>query len=187
MILFIRMLRALLFYGMMLILSSCGGGDDDNGSSNSSSQSSPATNQPTPSTPTPSTSEIQEDLSTGLKGTDTNANGIRDDIDKLIAQKFSYTPEVKHAGEQKARALQQFMETTTKEDALRAAEQLMRSTSCVFKVLSDPVGDYDKRQALSREIEAWTANTKERLSKYLKSNELVGGAYFTQPVEPVCD
>jgi hypothetical protein len=131
--------------------------------------------------------EIQGQTSAGLKGTDDNANGIRDDIDQFIEQKFSYTPEIKRAAEQEARALQQFMEVKTKEEALKAAEQIARATSCTFKRLSDPIRDYEKRQALSKEIEVWTTNTKERLFKYLESSKLIGGAYFMQPIEPVCD
>ncbi|HDN26425.1 MAG TPA: hypothetical protein ENG03_04905 [Thioploca sp.] len=135
-----------------------------------------------------SLTERRGQTSAGLKkGTDDNANGIRDEIDQLIEQKFSYTPEVKRAAEQEARALQQFMEATTKEAALKAAEQIARATRCTFKRLSDPNRDYEKRQALSKELEAWTINTKERLSKYLESSKLIGGAYFMQPVEPVCD
>ena len=131
--------------------------------------------------------EVQGQTLAGLTGTDSNDNGIRDDIDQLIEQKFSYTSEVKRAAEQEARALQQFMEAKTKETALEATEKVARATSCTFKVLSDPVHDYEKRQALSNEIEAWTTNTKERLLKYLETSKLIGGAYFMQPVEPVCD
>ncbi|MCK5525171.1 MAG: hypothetical protein KAI83_18745 [Thiomargarita sp.] len=131
--------------------------------------------------------QIQGQTSAGLKGTDDNANGIRDDIDKLIVQNFSYTPEIKRAAEQEARALQQFMEAKTKEEALKAAEQIARATSCTFKRLPDPIRDYEKRQALSKEIEVWTTNTKERLLKYLESSKLIGGASFMQPIEPVCD
>ncbi|OAD18997.1 chromosome segregation ATPase [Candidatus Thiomargarita nelsonii] len=134
-----------------------------------------------------SLTEVQGQTTAGLKGTDDNANGIRDDIDQLIEQKFSYSPEIKRAAEQEARALQHFMEVNTKEEALKAAEQIARATSCTFKILSDPIRDYEKRQALSKELEAWTTNTKERLSKYLESSQLIGGAYFMQPVEPVCD
>jgi hypothetical protein len=131
--------------------------------------------------------ELRGQTEAGLKGTDDNANGIRDDIDQLIGQKFSYTPSVKRAAEQEARALQQFMEAKTKEAALKSAEQIARATRCTFKILSDPIRDYEKRQALSKELEAWTVNTKERLSKYLESSKLIGGTYFMQPVEPVCD
>ncbi|MDM8561651.1 hypothetical protein [Candidatus Parabeggiatoa sp. HSG14] len=137
--------------------------------------------------PSATLAEIQEIFSPKLKDTDDNANGIRDDIDKLIEQKFSYTPKIKRAAEQEARALQKFMEATTKEEALKSAEQIARATSCTFKILSDPIQDYDKRQYLAKELEAWTTNTKERLSKYLESSKLIRGAYFTQPIEPVCD
>ncbi|RKZ53917.1 MAG: hypothetical protein DRR16_16950 [Candidatus Parabeggiatoa sp. nov. 3] len=134
-----------------------------------------------------SSTEIQGQTAAGLKGTDDNANGIRDDIDQLIEQKFSYTPSVKRAAEQEARALQQFMEAKTKEAAIKGAEQIARATRCTFKILSDPIRDYEKRQALSKELEAWTTNTKERLSHYLASSQLISGSYFMQQVEPFCD
>ncbi|MDM8569378.1 hypothetical protein QUF50_07720 [Thiotrichales bacterium HSG1] len=131
--------------------------------------------------------QVQGQTSPGLKGVDSNENGIRDDIDQLIEQKFSYSPKIKRAAEQEARALQQFMEAKTKEAALEAAEQIARATSCTFKVLPDPIRDYEKRKVLSNEIEIWITNTKERLFNYLESSKLVGGAYFMQPTEPVCD
>ncbi|HHB92726.1 MAG TPA: hypothetical protein ENK59_05890 [Thioploca sp.] len=130
---------------------------------------------------------VQGQTTAGLKGIDSDNNGIRDDIDQLIKQKFSDTQAIKRAAEQEARALQQFMEVDTKEEALIATEQIARATSCIFKILSDPIHDYEVRQALSTEIEAWTTNIKERLVKYLKSSKLISGAYFMQPIEPVCD
>ena len=122
-----------------------------------------------------------------LKNTDDDNNGIRDDIDELIKQRFSYKLEVKAAAEQEARSLQQFIEANSKEEALLAAEQIARATSCTFKIFSDPINDYVKRQALSTEIETWTTNTPARLAKYLQVSKLISGAYFTQAVEPVCD
>ncbi|MFK5969771.1 MAG: hypothetical protein QM487_06580 [Candidatus Marithrix sp.] len=130
---------------------------------------------------------VQGQTTAGLKGIDNDNNGIRDDIDQLIKQKFSDTQAIKRAAEQEARALQQFMEVNTREKALIATEQIARATNCTFKVLSDPVRDYEVRQALSTEIEAWTTNTEERLLKYLESSKLISGTYFMQPIEPVCD
>ncbi len=83
--------------------------------------------------------------------------------------------------------MQQFIEANSKEEALLAAEQIARATSCTFKIFSDPINDYVKRQALSTEIETWTTNTPARLAKYLQVSKLISGAYFTQAVEPVCD
>lgn len=131
---------------------------------------------------------ISEDTSRGLKGRDRDGNGIRDDIDQLIAQKFSPSPEVKRAAEQKARALQAMMEASTKATVHKAVYELGRSTACIFKVIPENnAQDAKIRQAISQEIEAYTANTRERLLKYMDSNRLAGGGYFSQPPEPVCD
>jgi uncharacterized protein with von Willebrand factor type A (vWA) domain len=166
---------------IILLVSAC---NDDNTESLSTTKSFTSTTEITQIT---QITKIQPDISTELKGIDANNNGIRDDIDQLIEQKFSETPEIKRAAEQEAIALQQFMEAKTKEEALKFAEQIGRATSCTFKILSHPIRDYEIRQALSKEIEAWTTNTRERLIKYLESSKLINGAYISNPVEPVCD
>lgn len=131
---------------------------------------------------------ISEDTSRGLKGRDRDGNGIRDDIDQLIAQKFSPSPEVKRAAEQKARALQAMMEASTKATVHKAVYELGRSTACISKYLNGRVpADFEMKNAISEELEAFTANTRERLLKYMDSNRLAGGGYFSQPPEPVCD
>jgi hypothetical protein len=124
----------------------------------------------------------QEDLTPGLKGIDADNNGIRDDIDRLIAKKYSTTPELKKAAEQKARNMQQFMEAMTRDAAFKAANQNMRAFDCAEKYLP-----LDSAIILSKEVEALTANTKERFIKYWDSNRLVGGEVFGDPMEPVCD
>jgi PKD domain len=138
-----------------------------------------------------------EDLTPGLKGIDADANGIRDDIDRLIATKFSQTPAIKKAAEQTAIALQLFMEATTKEQAFEAGQKNGRATACVAQIvfilpyeqrtLEEKIAADELFLAISREIEALTANTKERMVKYLASNKLVGGGVFPQALQPVCD
>jgi len=129
-----------------------------------------------------------EDLSPGLRGTDANANGIRDDIDRLIETKFSQTPAVKKAAEQKALAVQAMLEATTKTQVYTAIEKISRAGECVYKVLPEHTIEQEKiRDSMTKEIEALTANTRERLVKYLDSNKLAGGGYFPDPIEPVCD
>jgi hypothetical protein len=131
---------------------------------------------------------VQEDLSPGLKGTDANANGIRDDIDALITSKYSQTPAIKKAAEQKALALQAFMEATTKEQAFAAAEKISIASKCVYTVLPGiSIENSGLRDGMSKDIESLTANTRERLVKYLQSNKLVGGGYFTAPIAPFCN
>jgi hypothetical protein len=138
-----------------------------------------------------------EDLTPGLKGTDANANGIRDDIDRLIATKFSQTPAIKKAAEQRALSLQLFMEATTKEQAFEAGQQNGRAAACAMQTLfPQPYDQYTLAEqiekediflGMSQQIQALTANTRERMVKYLASNKLVGGGVFPQAQQPVCD
>ena len=140
--------------------------------------------------PTAANSRIigNEDLTPGLKGIDADNNGIRDDIDRLIAQKYAATPAMKKAAEQNARALQQNMEATTRKEAIAAGDAISRASDCAFKVF--PYSTSQDRKLLLQflqEIEALTANTKERFTAYWKAAALSSGAVFSQPDEPVCD
>lgn len=129
-----------------------------------------------------------EDLTPGLKGVDADKNGIRDDIDRLIAERYSGTLQLKKAAEQKARALQKFMEAQTKQQVLLSVDEIRRSGACVYKILPERTREQQKiRNSLSRQIEALTGNTKERFTKYWQSSSLAGGSVFPQPKEPVCD
>jgi hypothetical protein len=138
-----------------------------------------------------------EDLTPGLKGIDADANGIRDDIDRLIATKFSQTPAIRKAAEQRALSLQLFMEATTKEQAFEAGQKNGRAAACAMQTLfPQPYDQYTLAEqiekediflGMSQQIQALTANTRERMVKYLASNKLVGGGVFPQAQQPVCD
>lgn len=147
-----------------------------------------ATPVPGPDGAPPTPVSIDEDRSDGLAGSDADGNGIRDDIDRLIASQFSARPDIRAAAEQKARALRQMLLATTREEALAAGRQIARASSCVYRILPfDQPGAVPVRDAMSREIESLTANTRARLRQYLAANRLAGGGYFSQPPEPVCD
>jgi hypothetical protein len=162
-------------------------GCSDSGSSRTSAADSSASN--TNQTAQLNTRIIDnEDLTPGLKGIDADHNGIRDDIDRLIAQKYSATPAMKKAAQQEARTLQRGMETITRREALATGDESMRAGACTFKTLPHATEQDAKfREQLSKELEALTANTKERFTAYWKAEELKGGTVFSQPDEPVCD
>jgi hypothetical protein len=146
----------------------------------------------TGSTPTPAPAEQRiidnEDLTPGLKGFDVNNNGIRDDIERLIAQKYSATPELKRAAEQEARALQKSMESITRQQALAAGDEIRRAGACTAKVLLGNTAPNEKLFiSISKEIAALTSNTRERFTAYWNAESLAGGGVFRQPDEPVCD
>jgi hypothetical protein len=124
-----------------------------------------------------------EDMSTGLMGVDADSNGIRDDIDRLIALKYSATSALKKAAEQKAKALQKSFDVTTADQARLWGNEIMRASSCVELATTDE----SIRSQLSKEVEALTANTKERFAAYWSANELAGGMVFAQPSSLYCD
>jgi hypothetical protein len=178
---------------MPFFVTACSG----SGSSDASTPATGASNLPVSTTTTPATSPTQaaytpiidnEDLSAGLKGIDANNNGIRDDIDRLIALKYAQTPAMKKAAEQKARALQQAMEATTKVQARIAGNEIMRAGKCTFKVMPrNTEAEWKMQQQMSKEIVSLTGNTKERYIAYWNGEKLAGGMVFRQPEEPVCD
>jgi hypothetical protein len=138
--------------------------------------------------PSAASVSVTEDFSVGLKGVDANSNGIRDDIDALIATKYAQSPAIKKAAEQKALALQAMMEATTKETALAAFEKISIASKCLYTVLPENTSEqFDLRNNISKDLESLTANTRERLVKYLQSGKLVGGGYISAPVAPFCN
>ncbi len=162
----------------VLAITACGRASSDPGASPPSS-SSAATGAPIIE---------NEDKTAGLKGIDNVNNGIRDDVDRLIAQKYAKTPEIKKAAEQKARALQKDMEATTRAQARVAGDEIMRAAECAYQTLprrTPEDGEY--REKMSSEIEALTVNTKERYIAYWNSQKLSGGMVFETPDGSVCD
>lgn len=174
-------------FALSLALAACSGGGDG-GSGDAQPPPGAGTNPPGGGT-TPSAKIIDnEDLSPGLKGVDANANGIRDDIDRLIAQKYARTPEIQRAAEQEAQALQRNMEATTREEALRAGDAIERAAECAYQLLPRDTREQVKyREDMSKDIVALTANTQERFTAYWAAERLKSGAVFRQPDGRVCD
>jgi hypothetical protein len=178
----------LLFATTFALLTACSGGGDSGGGAPTGSASSGAGTAA--ATPAANTRIIDnEDMTAGLEGVDANKNGIRDDIDRLIALKYSGTPALKKAAEQTARSLQKFMEANSRQQVLAQGDENSRASACLAKVLLDKTKPENTKIFLSigKEIVALTANTQERFTKYWSSSELAGGAVFEQPTEPVCD
>lgn len=129
-----------------------------------------------------------EDLTPGLKGIDADGNGIRDDIDRLIAKSYSATSVTKKVAELRARALQQLMEATTPEQAQITGDAIMHAEDYAYILLPHATPEQKKfRERMSTEIEALTANTKERMKAYWHAEALSGGMVFRSDNNPVCD
>ena len=119
---------------------------------------------------------------------DADGNGIRDDVDRLIAKKYSATSAIKKVAEIQARAMQQLLDSTTCEEATAAAEQILRAENCAFKYL--PHANEEDREfpkKLFAEIESLTANTRERLIAYFKAEWISTSKMSRSNKNCVCD
>jgi len=130
-----------------------------------------------------------EDFTAGMKGNDSDSNGIGDDIDELILQKYADTPTIKNAAEKYARTVQVFMEANTKQEAYQAAKESGNMVDCIVHIIlpGNNIENYKKRGQLIDEIVAYTANTRERFEKYWSSSKMIGGASFQIEKKPICD
>lgn len=118
---------------------------------------------------------IPEDRSPGLRGTDTDQNGLRDDIEKAISITFPVSEE-KSAVEQKAHALQQFLEADSEEGLRSAIRELQKADACLYQRFSGE-GNYERRSAIQSSLFRLTVNTPEKIRKYLALQKNLGGLY----------
>jgi hypothetical protein len=169
-------------------LAACSGGSGGSADTGSSSGSTRDTGNISGASGTGKSPVIidNEDRSAGLKGIDANNNGIRDDIDRLIAKKYSLTPAMKKSAEQEARALQKSLEAKNKTEVRFTGDEIMRAGDCSFKIFQTDA-EFRLMQQMSTEMEALTANTPERFKAYMEAEKLANGMVFSQAEEPVCD
>ncbi len=145
-------------------LSGCGGGD---------SSSSPT------KTPTQAVADLRAsgalptlDRSTSVQGTDTNSNGIRDDVDTWITTK-NLSPSVAAPVKVFAASMQSALSVdTTNQQALVAVNnKMMSSIACTMSKTTAA----EEAVQIIRDIRSITANTKERSAAYMAYNEALNG------------
>ncbi|MEO6965106.1 MAG: hypothetical protein ABI076_04315 [Acidobacteriaceae bacterium] len=122
------------------------------------------------------------DTTQTLQGTDSNGNGVRDDLDKYIAA-LPDTAAQKKALIQLAKAIQTTLTIdTTNAAALSAASlALNRGTACIFQV-------YPANQpAKAYLMEELTVNTMMRLKAYELYNAARNGTTVAMETSSVCD
>lgn len=183
----------ILAFAFPFLMSACGGGSDSkrpsDGQGTVVEPPAPGSSQPTSPQPPPGSAGvlgIVEDKSAGLAGIDLDGNGIRDDVDVLIARDYSRDPQVTSASRQLARAIQGLLIAQTEEQARQAKSTLHRSMRCIWRERSQAIGAEERRE-LAIKIEALTVNTKERLRAYAKANSLVVGAPPASMEGGLCD
>jgi len=148
---------------MPIILSSCGGGG--NSVVNPDNKINGITVAPAP--------DPAANNST-LAGIDSNNNGVRDDVERKIAEKFT-SPEVYAKFLKYAKSEQLILVSELPKDRVSALT-LIKATTCELNNIG--------RISVQLNIEDMLANTPQRVAKLKEFNNIVGG-YFGNEV--TCD
>ncbi len=127
------------------------------------------------------------DRNATISGADTNANGIRDDIDAYIANHYSVAQQ-KAAATQTAKAVQAALTVDTANiTAVKEANiKLSRAVHCIY-LKFDRSNSSKAPAQVAQEIESITTNTKERLNAYLKFNKALDGTSWAMPEGDTCE
>ena len=120
------------------------------------------------------------DRSTEVAGPDKDGNGVRDDIDQVIAG-FGLTSSQARALTQFAAALQvAILNSRDRNTAFANAVEIHRSQVCVFSLLNGDSTTYTKQ------IKAFTLNTEPRVMAFLGFSNNASGAVYPQPTGTIC-
>lgn len=175
------MKKELLCLPLALVLSACSESD-------SGQTSSPTENSPTAQSLEESGQIPKLDRSQDLQGPDSDNNGIRDDIDNHIEIHFSDNAEVA-AVIQAARANQAVLSVDLSDQtAIRQVnnQQISRATACVYRAFGSETAS-EQPATVSRDLEAITFNTAERLNRYMEFNDALDGSSWSLPEGDSCE
>lgn len=173
-----------------LFLTGCNGGS----SAAAAAAGSTATAPPTGPTPAQQLAQLENegklpklDRSDSVAGPDSDGNGVRDDIDAYLRQRFPDAPQ-RAAATQAAKALQSAVLTAGNdpEASRNVSKKLSDSMHCLF-LRFDGLEAPNSPGAVANELEAITSNTKARLLAYLAYNKSRDGTTSTGPTGDTCE
>ena len=124
-----------------------------------------------------------------IAGIDANANGVRDDIEAIITQKYTQADQ-RAAAMLFAKTLQvTLLLDVTNRDAVKAASlKISRGISCIFQRFNPTSAPNTPAPHIaSRDIESLTTNTKVRLLAYLAYNKSLDGFVISSPQGDTCE
>jgi len=122
-----------------------------------------------------------------LTGSDLNANGVRDDIEAILAR--NYSSDAQHAAAmQTAKALQKTLtvDTTNLQAVKAVAREISYGINCIYSKFDGAEGT-TQPSAVVYELRAITTNTKQRLLAYLQFNKALDGSSSALPKGDTCE
>ena len=110
-----------------------------------------------------------------VTGIDSDGDGVRDDLQRYIAQTFPSSARARAALRQMAKALQALVLVPAgdKNAALNAGDRIARAADCLVYAMPQGAGD------ASDGLEAQLTNTDARLQAYFAANALCNGGLFS--------
>ncbi|MDR2173141.1 MAG: hypothetical protein LBE32_02905 [Burkholderiales bacterium] len=122
-----------------------------------------------------------------LTGVDANANGVRDDIDAFINNKYSSNAQ-RAAVIQTAKAMQNALtsDTTNIQDIKAIAQEISYGINCIYLQFDGAEGTTPPAQVV-HELKSITSNTKQRLLAYLEFNKALDGTSSALPKGDTCE
>jgi len=189
----VRLIPVLLATVVMAACGSSGNSDKQPANTPPVSTAPPATTVPTPAPITTFAEAAKRAETNGsipvldrtqtVLGADSNANGIRDDIEQYIGA-LPDSAAQKQALNQTARAFGAVLAADPKNDTAmtEASAKLSNASSCLFSRY--PGADANKR---ARDMEKFTINTKQRFDAYDAFNAASNGTTSLSPVGDGCE
>jgi hypothetical protein len=115
-----------------------------------------------------------------VAGVDSNANGVRDDIDTKIGS-YPIGNDQRQSVTQFARAVQSsLLSSTNKDSAYDNAVEIHRGQQCMAQRMPTDFSTYVS------DIEASTMNTDQRVQAYIQFEQLIGGSVFPEVTGATC-
>lgn len=139
-------------------------------SGSGSAEPSPSPTPTTTPTPTPTAYDSQAD--TDVRGRDTNANGIRDDLDAYLAANYSGNAQIYMRG--LTRSYQSALLSADQSAAVQVADKIRLQTVCIVRNVPN------SGEAIAR-LEAELINTDQRLTAYRSFESFLGASSFALP------
>lgn len=124
-----------------------------------------------------------------IGGIDVNHDGVRDDIEAFIKQRYTESKE-RAAMLQYARSTQDsvLVDKTDRAAAKAVMAKASRAIKCVFAIFNPEKNPNNALPHLvTNEIDSLTTNTKARLKAYLAFSRALDGSVITQPQGNTCD
>ncbi|TJZ70052.1 carbohydrate-binding protein [Chitiniphilus eburneus] len=125
-----------------------------------------------------------------LAGIDADQDGVRDDVQRFLAQEVGQHPaRFKYAMEMaRITQLEILSASGNDREKVRAlTNQWSLALDCFYETYKDSTEDYDWRLNFSKKVSALHANTPDRMAAIKHSDAMAGGMMFHSPVRYQCD